>query len=179
MHDPPTRHTRRRVLRSLAGASVALLPALGPRRAGAFRRWCRVDPVFRIGGQTAHVWVSAQVNNMRAARALSTGPTRLVLAVPAGVEAEHVASDDGFGYGYDVTVEEAADLDPTWGVLPVRVKVTVPMATDNVAIRVEFVPARRRGRLRPGSGEGAANAEIAFVAGDSGDGGGGGMHRVG
>ena len=162
--EPPARLTRRRVLRSLAGAAVAVLPALAPRRAGAFRRWCRVDPVFQIGGQTAHVWVSAKVNNMHAARALATGKTKLVLAVPAGVKARHLASDDGFGYGYEVAVEEAADLDGTGRVLPVRVAVTVPMATSNVEVRVEFVPRRAKGRLRPGSGEGTANAEIAFLA---------------
>ena len=164
MSEPPSRLTRRYVLRSLAAASVALVPALRQGEAGAFRRWCRVDPVFQIGGQTAHVWVSAKVNNMHAARALATGKTKLVLAVPAGVKARHLASDDGFGYGYEVAVEEAADLDGTGRVLPVRVAVTVPMATSNVEVRVEFVPRRAKGRLRPGSGEGTANAEIAFLA---------------
>ncbi len=183
--EPPARLTRRRVLQSLAGAAAALLPALAPRRAGAFRRWCRVDPVFRIGGETAHLYVAARVRNMRQARALATGPTKLVLFVPAGVEARYLASDDGFGHGYDVEVEEAADLDGAGEVLPVRGTVTVPMARDGVPvpvpIRVEFVPRRAKGRLRPGSGEGTANAEIPFVAdgapdgapdGGAGDGGG-------
>ena len=164
MSEPPARLTRRYVLRSLAAASLALVPAVGPGGAGAFRRWCRVDPVFQIDGQTAHVWVSARANNMHAARALATGKTKLALAVPAGVKVRHVASDDGFGHGYEVAVEEAADLDGAGPVLPVRVAVTVPMATGSVEVRVEFVPRRKKGRLRPGSGEGTANAEIAFVA---------------
>ena len=161
----PAGLTRRQAARLLGGAALALAPGLAlPRGAGAFRRWCRVDPVFRIGGQTAHVYVSAKVNNMHAARALATGKTKLVLTVPVGVKVRHVASDDGFGYGYEVAVEEAADLDGTGQVLPVRVAVTVPMATSNVEVRVEFVPRRAKGRLRPGSGEGTANAEIAFLA---------------
>ena len=161
----PAGLTRRQAARLLGGAALALAPGLAfPPGAGAFRRWCRVDPVFRIGGQTAQVWVSAYVKDMRQARALATGKTKLVLAVPAGVEVRHLASDDGFGYGYKIVVEEAADLDRKGGVLPVRVAVTVPMANDRVPIRAEFVPRRAKGRLRAGSGEGTANAEIAFVA---------------
>ena len=161
---PPARLTRRRALRLIGGAALALAPVLRAGEAAAARQWCRVDPVFRIGGQTAHVRVAASVKNMRAARALATGPTRVALAVPAGVAAEHVADDAGFGHGYEVEVEEAADLDGTGGVLPVRVAVTVPMAEDGVPVRAEFVPAGSAGRLRPGGGEGVSNAEVAFVA---------------
>ena len=161
----PAGLTRRQAARLLGGAALALAPGLArPRDAGAFRRWCRVDPVFRIGGQTAHVWVAAYVRDMRQARALASGETKLVLTVPKGIKARYVASDDGFGYGYEVDVEEAADLEGTGQVLPVRLAVTVPMAKDGVPIRVEFVPRRAKGRLRPGSDEGTANAEIAFLA---------------
>ena len=161
--EPPARLTRRLVLRSLAAASAALLPALGPSEAGAFRSWCRADPVFRIGGQTAHLWVAADVDGMRQARELATGPIRVALAVPPGVAAGHLASHDGFGHGYEVTVAEAADLDGSGPVLPVRVAVAVPMTRD-VRVRAEFVPRCADGRLRPGGGEGRANAEIVFLA---------------
>ena len=162
----PAGLSRRGAARLIGAAALALAPGFAlPRGAGAFRRWCRVDPVFQIGGQTAHVYVSAKVNNMHAARALASGKTKLVLAVPAGVKARHVASDDGFGYGYEVAVEAAADLEGTGQVVPVRIAVTVPMATSNVEVRVEFVPRReKKGRLRPGSADGWANAEIAFLA---------------
>ena len=162
----PAGLTRREAARLLGGAALALASGLAlPGGAGAFRRWCRVDPVFQIGDQTVHVGVAVAADNMRQARDLAAGATKLVLAVPAGVEVRHVASDDGFGYGYEVAVEEAADLDGTGPVLPVRVAVTVPMATSTVGARAEFVPRREtQGRLRPGSGEGTANAEIAFLA---------------
>ena len=169
---------------ALAGAVLAATPALahppgGPRPPGAAGvHWCRVDPVFQIGGETAHLYVAANVDTMRQARALASGPTTVALAVPAGVAARHLAGDDGFGFGYEVDVVHAADLDGTGEVLPVRVKVTVPMAQDGVPVpvpvRAEFVPRGRGadrgeggaadGRLRPGSGEGTANAEIAFLA---------------
>ncbi len=187
MDDRAPRPTRRRLLRLLAGAAAALVPALGPGEAGAFRRWCRVDPVFRIAGQTAHVFVAARVRSMRQARELATGPTALRLAVPAGVEARLLACDDGFGWGYDVVVEEAADLGGAGPVIPVRVSVTVPMAAGDIRVRAAFVPAGAAAGagpapasdgegagggagaapadpLRAGGGEGTANAEIAFVA---------------
>ena len=124
--DPPApRFTRRRALRLVGSAALALaLPALrGPRGADARLGWCRADPVVKIDGQTAHVYVSARVRNMREARALATGPTRVVVAVPPDVEAEYVAGNAGFGFGYEVVVEPSTDLAATATTLPVRVTV--------------------------------------------------------
>jgi hypothetical protein len=164
---PVPRPTRRDALRLLlAGAALALVPAARPRGASAARQWCRVDPVVRIGGHTAHVYVSAYVRNMRQARELATGPTRIVVRVPAGVPCRLVACDDGFGFGYNVTFEaagEAGAAGPPPGPIPVRVRALVPMADGAVPVRARFVPVRP-GLLKRGGGEGTANGWVAFDA---------------
>ena len=170
MSEPPALLTRRRVLRSLAGASVALLPALRPRRAAAGRMWCRVDPVLRVDGQTCHVRVAARVANRREARALATGPIRVAVAVPPGAAAEHVASDAGYGHGYEVSCAEAAGLPAG----AVEVAVWVPMRDGTVPVRVWFA-ARGRGHGAHGevAAEGTANAWLTVRGAAGGEPGGG------
>jgi hypothetical protein len=124
---------------------------------------------------------------MHAARVLSGDePIRLVLTVPLGVRARHLASGDGFGSGYDVSIERSAELVATDQAVPVRIAVYVPMTDPTVAVRVSFVPAgsvrlspddaratdrdaldlrarSARRTLAPGSATGTANEWIAFA----------------
>ncbi len=156
------RLVRRRLLRLLV-AAPALLPALPRREAAAGRGWCRVDPVVRIDGQTAHAYVAARVDTPSEARALAAGPIRLRLRVPPGIAADHLASDRGFGDGYEVEIEAAAELAATEEAVPVEVLAYAPMA-GAVPIRVEFRPLGL-GRLGPGEAEGTANAWVAVRTG--------------
>jgi hypothetical protein len=152
MDRPDPLLPRRALPRLVATASFSLAAALGPRAAPAGRGWCRVDPVLRIDGQTCHVAVAAGVANRREARALSTGPIRVAVAVPAGAAAEHVASDAGFGFGYEVTCAERAGLPAG----AVEVAVYVPMGGDGgkaVPVRVWFA-ARGRGAHAEAAGRG-------------------------
>jgi hypothetical protein len=161
-HPAPHR-TRRGLLRLAAGACLALVPALRPGGVAALRQWCRSDPVVKIAGETAHVYVSAFVRSPKHARELATGPTEIVITLPANVPGRHVASDHGFGHGYAVSFEETDVQTGPRGVIPVRVAVRVPMRRGDVRIRARFVPTRRR-RLAPGGGEGTANSLIVFDA---------------
>jgi hypothetical protein len=102
----------------------------------ASRGWCRADPQFMIGGQLVRVTIDARVPNMRAARKLSDGPIKLSLMVPPGMRAEHLASGNGFGDGYSVTVDHQPSHAPT-GLLSVRV--FVPM-NEGIAVRVSIIP---------------------------------------
>ena len=154
-----SRIDRRRALRLLAAIPAALLPAAAPRGAAARRTWCRVDPVVKVDGQTAHVWVAVRVKGMRQARALATGPTRVVLRVPPGVEARYLGGDNGFGFGYEVAVAE----DGALAAGAVEVAVYVPMRDGAVPIRAGFV-ARGRGPHGAAEAEGAANAWLTFRA---------------
>ena len=155
--DRPALHLpRRRLLRLLTAAPLALATMGRPGGVGAARQWCRVDPVLRIDGQTCHVRVAAGVANRREARALATGPIRVAVTVATGTVAEHVASDAGFGFGYEVTCAEAAGLPAG----AVEVAVYVPMRGGGgkaVPVRVWFA-ARGRGAHGEAAAAGTANA---------------------
>ncbi len=162
---PTPRPTRRRVLCLLAGACLGLVPGVRPRGASAGRQWCRADPVVRINGHTAHVYVSAYLRNMNQARRLATGPTQIVVRVPAGIPVRHIASDDGYGFGYDFAFEESGEPGggPAPVPIPVHVEVRVPMERGDVPIRARFVPTRP-GLLARGEGQGTSNGWVAFDA---------------
>ena len=157
------RMDRRHSLRALAGAALALVPALLPSETGAFRRWCKTDPVIQIDGQSAHIIVAANVKNNRAARRLSTGPIRVVVTVPVGISYKKLHGNNGFGDGYDREVVESKELTATDEVVPVHVAVTVPMANDAIEVKSYLVP-KGHGRLRPGEGHGMANVEFSYTA---------------
>lgn len=146
---------RRCLPRLLAGGALAL----APRAARAGRGWCRVDPVVRVDGQTCHITAAADVPNRPQARDLSTGPIRVAVAVPTGARFEHVASDDGFGYGYAVTSAEDGKLPAG----AVEVAIYVPMTDGAVPIRAWF-DARGNGPHAGTVAEGTANAWLIFRA---------------
>lgn len=169
MSEPTSRLSRRHALRLVASASLATIPALKLQEASAGRQWCRTDPVVKIAGQTAHVYVSAFVKSPKQARALATGPTKIVVKLPKHTPARHVASDHGFGYGYDFSFEETDEELATngthgpQGTIPVRVEVMVPMKRGDVPIAAHFVPTRP-GRLARGEGKGLSKDVVGFDA---------------
>ncbi len=134
--------SRRRSFGLLTGAALSLSSLLYPGRVDAIRGWCRRDPEFQIAGQTAHVWLAVRVANQAAARALSTGePIALVLTVPQDISARYLAGDNGFGAGYEVSIEESGQLEVVGDVVPVQVAVYVPMTDPTVPVRIWFTPA--------------------------------------
>jgi len=159
---------------------VALSIASGTGEAEAYRGWCRADPQFQINGETALVIIGARVGDLRSARALSTGRIGIVLTVPSGTHARYLASNKGFGDGFDVEIEHSHELKVIDGGLPVRVAVYVPMSDSVVEIRASFIPAGsafqandhadpgsggsgnggRKGDLSPGTAFGTANEWI-------------------
>lgn len=173
-------HSRRSLF-----ALPLVLPILGmPTGADAWRGWCRRDPVFKIGGEVAHVRIAVNVDKMRTARRLGTGdPIGILLTVPDGVDARFLGTDNGFGYGYDVRVEHSSELIATDQFLPVGVAAFVPMINPNIAVRVSFIPTVGDNALKaaaapgtahgeppvgsvlsPGSAIGAVNSWVAFTA---------------
>jgi hypothetical protein len=149
--------TRRRIIGVAGVAVAALVPALRPDETRAFRRWCRSDPVFRIGGQTAHVRVAVRVRNRREARRLSAGPIDVVLQVPQGIEVtQHGPGDNGFGDGYEITVTEGEGVSASGDQVPIEIQVRVPMRDDHVPVRAWFIPVGE-GSLIPAEGESTAN----------------------
>ena len=136
------------------GAATVAAP-----EAGAYRTWCRTDPVVSVGGVVVDVFVSGPLN----APTLVTGPTLVVVTVPRGVDAWLVASDVGFGRGERVSFEESGALRATVGGVEVRVDVYVPSRDDDMPVLVEFAP-RVVGLLAPASAEGTANRWVSLEA---------------
>jgi hypothetical protein len=155
--------SRRRCLPLIAGAGLSLASALLPGEAGAFRRWCKTDPVIQIDGQNAHVYIAAYVANNKAARRLSTAPIRVVITIPPGVSHKKLHGNNGFGFGYDQEIAEDPALPATAEVVPVHVSVTVPMSNDEIKVKSYLVPSGH-GRLRPGEEHGTANREFSYTA---------------
>ena len=151
---------RIRVLRLLAVLVFAAAAAgsVAP-EAGAYRTWCRTDPVVSISGVLVDVYVSGPIE----APTLVTGPTELVVTVPRGVAAWLVVADVGFGRGIRVSFQEAGSLKATDGGIDVRVDVYVPSRDDAMPVLVEFAP-RVVGVLAPASAEGTANRWIGLEA---------------
>ena len=159
---PAPRLPRRRLLRLLAAAPLALPPALGAREAGAARQWCRTDPVFRIdGSQDVHLWVAVRWTGRRGVRRRSPAPIEVKLFVPVGVEAKRLDDHPGFGEGFAVAIERDRGLKPADGVIPVRLRVRVPFAADAPA--KAWLEVLEPGPVAAGGVRGRTNEWLAFA----------------
>lgn len=150
------RRSRRAAVRALAGCALAAPALLRAPGAGAIKGWCRRDPVVKIGGRTAHIVLSSDA----AMHGLATGPTQLVITVPAGTATRFLADDPGFGrYGYDVRFTESPDLLADGRALNIQIEAFAPAANTEAGplpLVLEFTP---RGDDRPvvSRAEGRAN----------------------
>ncbi len=144
---------------AMAAAFLAPLLAVGilvwsAGEVTASRVWCRTDPVVSIDGQLADIFVAAPLR--------VTGPNRVLVMVPVGVDAELVATDLGFGQGTNVAFAESAALRTTARGFQVRIRVYVP-ARDAMPVRLEF--AHRLGQLlSPATARGTANTWVTLQA---------------
>lgn len=129
--------TRRHALRLLGGAALAAVPAL--RLAGdaaAGRSWCRLDPSFLVDGLVGNVFVSGELDRAYD----TTGPIQLNFTVPEGTYVELLSSDPGFGHGYDISYSYQPKLKNDHKKIEIEIDVLVPAISDDLPIRVEFVP---------------------------------------
>ena len=134
--------------------ALLLMPVVAD-GATATRAWCRTDPVVRIKGDLADVFVAGPLT----APLQVTGPNEIVVTVPRGVKASLVLNDLGFGQGNTVTFKRSRRLRVTRNGMEVRIKVRVPATDGDMPVRVEFAP-RVVGVLSPASAEGTANEWI-------------------
>ena len=136
---------------------LALVLALQAQAAGAGRGWCRKDPIVEVGGKELRVYVASPNDILGTA----TGPTRVEVAVPSGVNARLVWADDGFGYGYEVAFAESGALAATPRGTEVRVEVVVPAAHDALPVAVDLEDGADR---TLGSSQGKVNERIVAKA---------------
>jgi hypothetical protein len=125
--------SRRRLLKGAAGLAIAAAPLVRIEQdASAARTWCRKDPLYLIGNRIVDVSLAAD------ARILSstTGPVEIKIVVPRRTPVAEVFSDNGFGYGYRLTVVESSDLRASLLKMPYRVHVYVPSKTGGLEVAV-------------------------------------------
>jgi hypothetical protein len=150
--SPTPRRTA--ILPALLLAACALLLAMPGASAG--RSWCMNDPVVKIDGHVADVFVSSYVEMDAAA----TGPTQIVVTVPTGVSTELLAVDNGFGgHGYAVSFATSSRLKATATGIQVQVEVYAPATDGSLPVKVQFTP-RSTGPLKAASATGLANAWV-------------------
>src|SRR5688572_15001454 len=79
----------RRAALTSAPAALAALAALAAAARGvdARRAWCRTDPIVIIDGAIVDVFVSAPLGELVTAILTVTGPNKIVVTVPEGVNA--------------------------------------------------------------------------------------------
>ncbi len=137
--------------------TVAFLFALVAQGAHAGTGWCRTDPAVAIEGRPADIFVAAPLD----APLLVTGPTRIEVTVPPGIDVMLIASSLGFGQGETVEFAESPSLKATAERVDVLIRVYVPATDDTMPVLVEFAP-EVVGILAPASAEGTANAWISL-----------------
>jgi hypothetical protein len=154
--QPPGRREERERLKKLTtGILLALLAlTLTALPASAGRAWCRADPIFIVDGRLVDVMIAGPP----LALLHVTGPTKVTVTVPDGVQATHVLSDLGFGRGYQVVIKSSNELQVTPEGTQIRVEVYVPARTS-FPIRVD-AGVGLLGVLTPASVEGMANSWV-------------------
>ncbi len=119
--------------RAFMAAIMAIVLVLGGVRTGsATLEWCRVDPVVTIDGVTYNIILASPMAILESA----TGPSELVITVPAGTSYELVSTDPGFGYGETVEFVEARGKQVAAGSFEVAVRVP---ASEKLPVLVEVI----------------------------------------
>ena len=142
---------RRLLIRGPLLGLLAIAFLLHAQSAGAILDWCKFDPIVEIGGKRMHVYASGPSDLLEAV----TGPTVVEITVPPGVPATLIATDPGFGQGWDVRFAESDKLRVTDRGIEVRVRTYVPADGDfkvmtEVTDGADIVLAKVMGRTNTG-----------------------------
>ena len=110
--------------------------SLGTSDAGAWRTWCRSDPVVSIDGQLVDISVGIPPDQLFSV----TGATQIVVKVPPKVSAELVVNDPAHGYPNEVSFRTSKRLDKTNRGIEVRIEVYVTASDDAMPVEVRVTP---------------------------------------
>lgn len=117
---PGAHGTRRAMIALLAVLLTSVVIGGSPVSAG--RTWCKIDPQLRINGQLLNVYIDSADGYLTD----TTGPITVVVGVPESATVEIVSSDNGFGYGYAISVERSSVWRSTDKYFDVGIKINVP-----------------------------------------------------
>ncbi|MEA2515545.1 MAG: hypothetical protein QOJ59_5034 [Thermomicrobiales bacterium] len=130
--------TRNRFSRRSFAAMAAgfVLAGTGVGAVSAGRSWCRVDPVVKIDGQLADIFVASDVKMLLSA----TGPVKIRISMPKGSRGSVILADLGFGKGYDISFVETSKLVRKNGRTPLIIDVYAPARDSSLPVTVTFAP---------------------------------------
>ena len=148
MEFPAPAMSRRQVVRTLAGGSLALaasgLIAVRPQAASAGIGWCRVDPVVSLytpdgrRGNTASIYMAAAAEDFE----LNNSSADIVVEHPKDAKTKLIWVDPNgyFGQGSSTNFAIGQGLAFGDGYMDVRVRCFVPASRQDMKIRLEFAP---------------------------------------
>jgi hypothetical protein len=136
---------------------LALVTAWQVNSASAGIGWCQTDPVVKIDGGTADIFISSSTDMNSAA----TGPIQIDVYLPAGSVGQVLAVDQGFGFGYVITFLPSTLLQKTALHDQVTVQVLAPATGNKLPVEVDFAP--RSSNLSAGSAAGTANKVVSLT----------------
>lgn len=154
------RTVRRAVVPILALFFVALVVGVPDVSAG--RTWCRTDPVIKVDGQVADIWVSSYTEMNTSA----TGPVKIVVPIPTGSTGAVYAMDNGFGQGYQISFVKSSSMQRTATHTQVRVQVYAPAKDSTLPVQVDMMPRSQNGNtgvLLGASASGTANKWVSLT----------------
>ena len=134
--------SRRSMSRMLAGGAFAMVGGglLLPRSADAGLYWCRTDPRITVDGATGNCYVDSLEEMLSAAN----GPIQIEVYVPVGSTASAEPLDNGFGFGYSISILQDKGLKRRGDYSDVRVHALAPASDGSISVRVYF-----RSNLKP------------------------------
>ena len=153
--------TSRQAFRTASGRLLATASGrCQTRKALSRRAWRSSDVRLLIDGLLATINVSSLIDPTRD----TSGPVRIDVRVPIGVDTMVVATDGGFGHGFEIRFVPDAGLAATRTTVPTVAEVTIPATDvdDGWPVRVGWSPdsvrstaAARRGLTGQRIGAGA------------------------
>lgn len=129
-----TSMNRRGALKLAGAAAIAALPAANLiEQAAAGRAWCYRDPLFLIGDYLFDVSLASYDTMLTTA----TGPVKIKLLIPPGLPVKTLYQDNGFGYGYKLTIVEKPNYKIGNKAMKVGVHVYAPSTDSTLPVQVK------------------------------------------
>jgi len=100
--------------------------------------WCRIDPIVRVDGQEASIYIVTQADST--ARAHSYANVLVEYPWQSQGELVWVDPNHGFGYGFGVQVVPSDSLSYPAGGIGIRISVMVATGQNDQPVMVEWAP---------------------------------------
>lgn len=129
---------RRSIVEAMAVLCAALIAAAVFPALASADGWCRVDPIIRVDGKQASIYVVTEADS--AVRANSQA--NVTIEYPIGADGELVWVDPNHGFGYGLTVQMVPSPGVSYTEEGAEIRITVRMTTPHVfePMMIEWAP---------------------------------------